>query len=130
MSTMKYSDMRQACHELAAANERILTAVLVDQSRQSAGSARPAAPAVVDTDAPRKLAVARHPLLDAAEAANLIGAELRVIRVIADAGGRIRIADADTLCGCNAIDAFKRAKRKLKGWKFKQVDNQLCIDPV
>jgi hypothetical protein len=88
-------------------------------------------PAAVNADVAAP-PISSHPLLEAAKSANLLGAEMRVIRAIAEKDGRIKIADADTLCQCDALSAFKRVKKRkeFKGWKLRQIDNHLCAEPI
>lgn len=81
-----------------------------------------------DRTPPLDQALSLGKLLSAAESAELKGMEARVVTLIAEQGGRVKIADADTLCSGDALSAFKRAKPKLKklGWELSQRDNQLC----
>ena len=70
-------------------------------------------------------------LLAAVEKARLIGMEARVLKEIVRAGGKLRVADADTRCEGDAVSAFKRAKRKISkfGWVLRQLNNELCASP-
>jgi hypothetical protein len=65
-------------------------------------------------------------LIEAAERADLAGKEAKVVKIIAERGGRVPIADAALHCRGDALSAFKRAKPKLKrqGWNLFQRDNE------
>jgi hypothetical protein len=67
-------------------------------------------------------------LLTAADTAGLIGKEAKVVKIIADHGGKVSIPNAEILCEGDALSAFKRAKPKIKkvGWNLYQRDNHLC----
>jgi hypothetical protein len=70
-------------------------------------------------------------LLDAAEKANLSMLESKVLKIIAEKGGKLSIVNANTLCEGDALSAFKRAKPKMKkqGWELHQHNNHLCAKP-
>jgi hypothetical protein len=71
-------------------------------------------------------------LLVAVDKAELIGMEAKVVKIIAEKGGKVAVADAETRCGGDAVSAFKRAKPKMKkqGWNLHQQNNQLCAKPL
>lgn len=71
-------------------------------------------------------------LLTVIDASGLNRTEAKVVRVIAEKRGSVPIVDANTLCDCDALSAFKRAKPKLRklGWVLRQHHSKLCIAPL
>ena len=71
-------------------------------------------------------------LLAAIDESDLSKAEAKVIRIIAEKNGSVPIVDANTLCNCDALSAFKRAKTKLRkcGWQLHQHHESLCAKPL
>lgn len=71
-------------------------------------------------------------LLNVIDEAGLSKMEAKVVRVIAERNGSVPIVDANTLCDCDALSAFKRAKPKLRkcGWHLRQHHSELRAEPL
>lgn len=71
-------------------------------------------------------------LLAASDRAELKGLEQKIVKVIADRGGKVSIRDANIFCNGDAVSAFKRAKPKLRkrGWYLYQGDKHICAESL
>lgn len=71
-------------------------------------------------------------LLFAIENADLSKTQEKVLRLVAQCGGSVPIVNANTLCDCDALSAFKRAKEEMKkhGWHLCEKNTALRAVPL